>query len=144
MSPDSLYSVGILGVLLVVISFKRVSAGVLELLLTFTRSGATVVLLGSILLLFLKKLPYTALALTLLSLVLLKDIWTAWPRSDARRLHLEIGRDQARFDPMNSIDLQFGNGTATHDAPSMLAPPTIGKMLVFPPSAETLHEMNGS
>jgi hypothetical protein len=39
-------------------------------------------------------------------------------------LYLEVARDQARFVEENSIDLQFANKTAKHDAPDMLLSPT--------------------
>lgn len=74
---------------------------------------------------------------------LLKDIWVLWPRSDARRLHLDVARDQARFDPSTSVDLQWANGTVGHDSPSMLEAHGDSKMLVFPPSSEVLNEMCG-
>ena len=70
-------------------------------------------------------------------------MWVTWPRSDDRRLHLEVNRDQARFDPTTSIDLQFANGTVTHNLPVLLSQPTFPEMLVFPPSSETQAEMNG-
>ena len=78
-----------------------------------------------------------------MSVYLLKTMWVTWPRSDDRRLHLEVNRDQARFDPTTSIDLQFANGTVTHNLPVLLSQPTFPEMLVFPPSSETQAEMNG-
>lgn len=126
-----------------VISYKQFSVRMLELLLKLSRPGATVLILGLIAFLYTQNLVYTALALALVSGYLLKDIWKTWPRSDARRLYLEAQRDKARFDPMTSIDLQFANGSVTHGAPSMLSEPSVGKMLIFPPSVETLREMSG-
>jgi hypothetical protein len=115
----------------------------LEALLFLGRPVSTALLLGSIVLLYCCKYQATALVAALLSVYRLKTMWTTWPRSDARRLHLEVGRDQARFDPANSIDLQFANGTATHNLPVLLSQPTFPEMLVFPPSSETQREMNG-
>jgi len=115
----------------------------LEALLFLGRPVSTALLLGSIVMLYCCKYHATALVAALLSVYLLKTMWTTWPRSDARRLHLEVGRDQARFDPANSIDLQFANGTATHNLPVLLSQPTFPEMLVFPPSSETQREMNG-
>jgi hypothetical protein len=143
MSPDSLYSLLVLGLFLAVVSFKQFSFGLLEFLLKLSRPGATVLLLTLVAVLFVKKYFYTALVTALVSMFLIKDMWKSYVRSDARRLHLEIGRDQARFDPLNSIDIQFGNGTVTHDVPSMLSTAHDPKMLVYPPSAETQREMNG-
>lgn len=140
---DSKYALGVLGVLLVVIVLKQFSFVVLELLLKLTRPGATVLLLSAVVWLYSKNLLYTALASTVLVVFLLRDLWTGYVRSDARRLFLEMGLDMARFDPLTSIDLQFANGSATHDAPSMLSQGTRPVLLVYPPSAETLEQMNG-
>jgi len=79
----------------------------------------------------------------ILVVYLLKDLWTNWIRSDARRLHLEVGRDLDRFNPAKSIDLQFANGTAGFDAPFLLVSPVKSDMLVFPPSSEVQAQMNG-
>lgn len=115
----------------------------LESLLFLGRPLSTALLLGSIVMLWVSKYRASALVAGLLSVYLLKTMWTSWPRSDARRLHLEVGRDQARFDPTTSIDLQFANGTVTHNLPHLLVQPSFPEMLVFPPSSETQVEMNG-
>ena len=140
---DSNYALGVLGLLLLTVVVKQFSFVFLELLLKLTRPGATVLLLSGVAWLFMKKFTYTALAATILVVFLLRDLWTAYVRSDARRLFLEMGLDMARFDPLTSIDLQFANGTAVHDSPSMLAQGSRPTLLVFPPSAETLEQMNG-
>ena len=115
----------------------------LESLLFLGRPLSTALLLGSIVMLWVCKYRASALVAGLLSVYLLKTMWTTWPRSDDRRLHLEVGRDQARFDPTTSIDLQFANGTVTHNLPHLLVQPSFPEMLVFPPSSETQREMNG-
>lgn len=143
MSPDSKYAIGLLTFLVLVISTKKFCTLLLEVLLGLTRPGATVVLLGLVAFAYSKKMLYTSLVLALISVYLLKDIWVVWPRSDARRLHLEVGRDQARFDPSTSVDLQWANGTVSHDSPSMLEGHGDAKMLIFPPSAQVLDEMCG-
>lgn len=144
MNPDSKYALFVLGFLLVTIILRRFSFGLLEALLFLTRPGATIVLLSAVVYLYSRGFFYTAMAFALLAVVLLKDLWKSYPDSDARRLYLEIGRDQARFDARTSIDLQFANGTASHDQPSMLANDSdVSRLLVFPPSAEVLQEMNG-
>jgi len=143
MSPDSLCSLVVLGLFLVTITYKQFSFGLLEGLLMLTRPGATVLLLSLVVILFVKKYSYTALVMSLVSMYLIKDLWKSYIRSDARRFHLEVGRDQARFDPMNSIDLQFANGSVVHSPPSMLSTAHDPKMLIYPPSAETQREMNG-
>lgn len=143
MGSDTFYALCILGLLMVVITFKRFSQGFLEMLLNLTRPGATLLVLGTVLVLYMKKMLYSSLSVALVGIYLLKDVWRAWPLSDSRRLFLEIGRDEARFNPSTSIDLQFANGTAKHDSPELLSGPISEQMLIFPPSAETLREMNG-
>ena len=140
---DSNYALVVLGILLLTIVLKQFSFMLLEILLKLTRPGATVLLLSVVAWLFSKKMTYTALASTVLVVYLLKDLWTAYVRSDARRLFLEMGLDMARFDPLKSIDLQFANGTAVHDAPSLFFQASSPTLLVYPPAPETLRQMNG-
>jgi len=129
--------------LLVVVTQKQFSYTILELLLKLTRPGATVVLLAVLVFVYHRGLHYTFLVLALVSVFLLKDVWTYWVGSDARRLHLEVGRDNERFDHSSSIDLQMADGTVKHAPPSMYSPGWSPTLLVFPPSAETQREMNG-
>jgi len=143
MSPDSFYALAVLGFLLAVISFKQFPIFLLESLLKLGRSGATVLILAVIALLFTRKLPYTALAFALVSAYLLKDMWTAWVRSDARRFNQDVNADNALFDPFSIFDIAMANKTVIHAAPSMVSPPHDNKNLVYPPSPETLREMNG-
>jgi hypothetical protein len=143
MKRDLLGSILLIGVFAVVIATGNVFPEGLEFLLFLGRPMSTAILLGTIVTLYVNHYHATALVAGLLSVYLLKMMWTTWPRSDDRRLHLEVGRDQARFDPANSIDLQFANGTAVHNLPVLLVQPSFPEMLVFPPSAETQAEMNG-
>jgi hypothetical protein len=143
MTPDESYSVLGLAALLVVVTQKQFSHRIMEALLVLTRPGATVLLLGGLVFLYHNGLHYSFLVFSMLSVFLLADIWKHWVSSDARRLMLEIGRDQDRFDPSSSIDIQFANGSVTHAPPSMYAKDGSRTLLVFPPSAETQAEMNG-
>jgi len=143
MTPDESYASLLLALLLVVVTQKQLSHTVLEILLKLTRPGATVALLAILAFVYTKGLHYTFLVLALISVFLLKDIWTYWVGSDARRLHLEVGRDNDRFDHSSSIDLQMADGTVKHAPPSIYAYDWSPKLLVFPPSAETQFEMNG-
>ena len=140
---DTTSALVVLGVVLLAVVFKQFSFGLLELLLKLTRPGATVLLLSVVVWLYSKNMLYTALASVILVVFLLKDLWTDYVRSDARRLFLEVDRDMARFNPLTSIDLQFANGTAVHDAPSLYHKSSSPDLLVYPPSAETLEQMNG-
>ena len=143
MTPDESYSMLLLAFLLVVVTQKQFSAQLLEILLKLTRPGATILLLALLAFTYVKHFHYTCLILGLIIVFLLKDLWTSWPRSDARRLYLEVGRDQDRFDHSSSIDLQMADGTVKHSSPSLYHKDWQPKLLLFPPSAETLYEMNG-
>lgn len=142
MSPDSMLALAIMGVLVVVIVVRQFSVGLLEVMMS-SRSGSTVLLLLAVLGLFYKNFFYSALAFSVLSVFLLKDLWQKYPVADARRLYQEVQRDLARFDASKSVDLQWGNKTAKHDSPSLYAQPQSPTLLVFPPSQEVLHSMCG-
>ena len=144
MNNDYLFGLGIFLVFLTVVYRQEFTFTTLEALLQLGRPGATILLLGAVLYVYAIGKIMTALSLGLLVVYLLKSVWTDYVRSDARRLHLEMGRDQARFNPANSIDLQFANKTAVHDAPSYIGKDVDNSpLLIFPPSPETLHQMNG-
>ena len=144
MTRDFILALVLIGVGVIFTVTKQVSPYIVEHLMVLTRPGATILLLGAVLYGYMNGYHKSALIGSVISITVLRALWTDWPRSDARRLHLEVGRDNARFDPSTSIDLQFANGTATHDAPYILVKPWNPVMLIFPPSAETLREMNGS
>jgi len=143
MTPDESYAVLALTGLIVIIMQKQVSYMLLEFLLMLTRPVATILLLGLTAFTFHRGLHYTFLVMSILSVVLLKDIWVQWVRTDARRLYLEMGRDNDRFDHATSIDLQFADGTVKHAPPSTYFKDSSPTLLVFPPSEETLYDMNG-
>lgn len=143
MTPDESYAVLVLTGLIVIIMQKQVSSMLLELLLKLTRPGATVLLLGLTAFTYHRGLHYTFLILAVVVVVLLKNLWVQWPNADARRLYLEVGRDNDRFDHSTSIDLQFADGTVKHAPPSLYFNQAAPTLLVFPPSAETLQELNG-
>jgi hypothetical protein len=143
MNPDESYALLLLVCLLVIVTQKQVSYRLLELLINLTRPGATVALLGLLAFVYVKHLHYTFLVLGLLTVFLLKDIWSKWVQSDARRLYLETGRDEGRFDHSTSIDLQMADGTVKHAPPSLYHKDWQPKLLVFPPSAAVQQEMNG-
>lgn len=143
MSPDESYALLLLAFLIVTIASKQFGALTLELLLKLTRPGATVGLLALLVYVYTRGLHYTFLALAIVIVYVLRDVWSTWIKSDARRLYLDRSTDEARFDPASSIDLQFADGTAVHDAPPSFSTRDLSGLLVFPPSAETLAEMNG-
>jgi hypothetical protein len=141
---DFVYAGTVLLLFLAVIIRGHFREATLELLLNLSRPGATVLLLGAVLYLFTKGLLYTGIVSVIVVVFLLRDVWTTWPRSDARRLYLDIGRDQARFDERTSVDLQWGSGSATHDSPNMLHKDSdTSPLLLYPPSEQTLVSMCG-
>ena len=144
MVSDSTIALVVVGLLLVVIAFKQFSTTLLTLLLGLTRPGATILMLSIILGLLYKNYVYTALATAVLTVLLLKDVLVKYAYSDARRLNSEIARDLARFDPNQSIDLQFANKSVSHDPPALYGKPANTTLLIFPPSTELLQEMCGA
>lgn len=144
MNNDSMYALVVLGLLVGVISTRGFGGGMLELLLSLTRPGATVLLLGVVVYLYSQGLVYTSLATAVVAVYLLKDVWTHWVASDARRLHIDMGLDQSRFNPNTSVDLQWASGMATHDSPNMMHKDRdVSPLLLYPPTQEVLTSMSG-
>lgn len=131
MKKDFVAALILIGVFVTMYATGTQYPEVLDSLLFFGRPVSTALLLGGIVVLYAMKYEATALVAGLLSVYLLKTMWTTWPRSDARRLHLEVNRDLNRFDPATSIDLQFANGTVTHNLPHLLVPPSFPKCWSF-------------
>lgn len=144
MKNDLTYALVVVVFLIGVIARTTFCLGMLEGLLLLGRPAATILLLGGVAWVYSRDLVLTSISLALVVVFLLKDMWSAYPRSDARRLYLDVQRDKARFDPATSIDIQFGNGTAKHDSPNMLRKDTDSSpLLQFPPSVEVLRQMSG-
>ena len=144
MANDTVYALGILAIFGVVILRQQFTALTLEVLISLTRPGATVLLLAITLYLYSTGLTYAALAFALLSVYLLQDVWKHWVASDARRLYLDMGRDQARFNESTSVDLQWANRSTVHDSPNMLRKDgDATPLLLYPPSQATLESMSG-
>lgn len=144
MTNDILYALVLVVIFLTVVMRGKFPTVVLEGLLSITRPGATLLLLGLVLYTYSQGLIYTTLASKLIIIYLLHDIWSSWPKSDARRLHLETGRDQARFNPATSVDLQWATKSAVHDSPNMLHKDSdTSPLLIYPPSQDTLVSMSG-
>ena len=143
MSHDISYATLLFVFLIVTIVSRQFGALFLELLLKLTRPGATVALLALLAYTYMRGLHYTFLALAVLVIYLLRDIWASWTNSDARRLYIDRSTDEARFDPASSIDIQMADKIVTHQAPPSFHSRNPSGLLVFPPSAATLAEMNG-
>ena len=130
--------------LMLVIGLKQFSFPLMEVLLKLPRPLVTAALLLIPVVFYMNNKLYTSLISVMMVVYLIQDIWKAYPASDARRLFLESGRDQTRFDKTKSIDLQFADHTATHDSPNMLYKDhDAAPLLIYPPSAHVLHEMCG-
>ena len=144
MTNDSVYALGLLGLFGIVLLRQRFTAATLEVMISLTRPGATMLLLAITLYLFTIGMTYTSLVVALISIYLLQSAWKLWVNSDARRLHLDIGRDQARFNEASSVDLQWAKRAVVHDSPNM--PHKDGDaspLLLYPPSQATLESMSG-
>lgn len=143
MRHDVSYAILVMVFLAVTIVSRQFGSIVLELLLKLSRPGATVALMALVVYVYSRHLHYTFLALAILAVYLLKDVWTRWTNSSARRLYLDVSADQARFDPASSIDIQMADKTITHAAPPSFGSRDLSSLLVFPPSDATLAEMSG-
>lgn len=144
MTNDSLYALVLLGLFGIVLLRQRFTTVTLEILISLTRPGASMLLLAITLYLYVIGFTYTALVVALISVYLLQSAWQTWVKSDARRLHLDIGRDQARFNEVNSVDLQWANRSVTHNSPNMLHKDADATpLLLYPPSQATLESMSG-
>ena len=135
MKKDFVIALVLVGAFVVVVGTNHKFPAVLEVFMNMTRPVATIVFLLGVGALYYHDYKASALMAAVLSAYILKTLWVSWPSDDARRLHLETGRDQARFEPSNSIDLQFANGSVKHEMPHLLHPPPgFPEMLVFPPT----------
>lgn len=144
MERDTLYSLVLLGVFGIVLMRQRFTTVTLEVLMSLTRPGATILLLGTAVYLYNKGMMYTTLMFILISVYLLKDVWGRWTMSDSRRQYLDMGRDQARFNEATSVDLQWANRSTIHDSPNMLRTDgDASPLLIYPPSQATLESMSG-
>jgi len=84
----------------------------------------------------------------LLAVVLAVIVAFAYLMARPNRLQEKIASDvqkvNARFTPMESIDLSMAMKLVTHEAPQMLNPPAeVPPLLVFPPSTEDLAKLSG-
>ena len=144
MTHDHMYALLLFAFFAVTVTTTQFGPQFLELLLKLTRPGATIVLLGLLAYVFGKGYRATFIVLLVVVVYLLRDIWTVWLYSDARRLYIDRSTDESRFDPASSIDIQMANKTVTHASPSLYFQPAVPTgLLVFPPSAATLEQLNG-
>lgn len=139
----------ILSIILLVVFLAVVVRGwfcymVMETLIKLTRPGATIALLGLVLVMYTKGYHMATLVALIMSVFLLIDIWTRFYHSDDRRLYKDVQKDQERFDPSKSVDLQWANKSVSHDSPNMLHKDAdTTPLLIFPPSDSVLESMCG-
>jgi hypothetical protein len=143
MKKDLAGALFLIGIFVFMVATKTKAPEVLTMM-SGSRQVSTILLLGSVAFLYEKGYHMTALIGGLLSVYLLKTFWITWPRSYEHEVHVHIAQDKARFDPSTSVDLQFANKTLTHNLPVLLVRPLVhDNILTFPPSSQTLDEMNG-
>ena len=130
--------------LAIFVIFPHLAEPFFDFYLTIGREVSSILLLSLVAIAYYYGYVYTTLATAILVVYVLYQTWMVYSPSDKRRLNSDISKDKARFDPSTSIDLQFANGTVVHDSPNMLAKDaTQGPLLVFPPTVEVQHAMNG-
>lgn len=130
--------------LVLFVVFPALAEPFFDFYLSIGREVTTIALLSLVAAAYYNGYVYTTLATAVLVVYVLYQTWDVYRRSDKRRLNQEVTKDQKRFDPATSIDLQFANGTAVHDSPNMLAKDKDhSPLLVFPPTAEVQHQLNG-
>lgn len=144
MNNDTLYALILAGIFASIIMRGWFCYMTLETLLKLTRPGATVLLLFGLVWIYTRGLPYTALMYAIIIIYLIRDIWSNWTNSDARRLHIESNEDQKRFKQEHSVDLQWARHIVQHDSPNMLHKDVSDTpLLLYPPSEATLKSMSG-
>ena len=61
-----------------------------------------------------------------------------------QKINSDIAKVNARFNPIQSIDLSMAMKMSSHDPPFMLNPPEeVPPLLLFPPSSEDLAKLSG-
>lgn len=103
-------------------------------------------ILAGITVFYLAMLGYAATSVVIVMVVLyLMREWSDYTTTPERKLYLDGVQDDARFSVAHSVDLQWAAKVVKHDPPKMLQPPIAPTepLLTYPPSAETLVEMNG-
>jgi hypothetical protein len=88
--------------------------------------------------------PLTAVVIAGVALFLTREWSNGYAHSEDRRVYLDTVAADARFDPMQSVDIQVANKTLVHSPPSLAHKDTHEtNLLTYPPSDSTLYEMCG-
>jgi hypothetical protein len=140
MNNDQKYAIAI-GLLSTTLLWKVVRYPFLE----FMAHPLTLVITGIVVfyLLMLEQMV-TVVVIVMVALYLIRE-WSEYTTTPERKLYLDGVQDDARFSVAHSVDLQWAAKVVKHDPPYMLQPPIASTepLLTYPPSAETLFEMNG-
>lgn len=97
------------------------------------------------LLILLALVVYLRMDLTALVLVALYlYLYNSPQYLEDRRVVVEREKDDERFNPRTSIDIQFAEGTVTHSPPDILGwTKDTSPLVLFPPSQDVLRSLNG-
>jgi uncharacterized protein (DUF58 family) len=144
MTPDVGLALASSTFLAIFVLFPHLAEPFFDFYLYIGREVTTIALMSLVAAAYYYGYVYTTLASAVLVVYVLYQTWVVYRPSDKRRLNSDIAKDNARFNPSTSIDLQFANGTAVHDSPNMLAKDSKQTpLLVFPPTAEVQQAMSG-
>jgi uncharacterized membrane protein len=140
MNNDHRYAIAI-GLISTSLLWKVVRYPVLE----FMAHPLSLILAG-IVVFYMYMLGYvaTSVVIVMVALYLMRE-WSEYTTTPARKLYLDGVEDDARFNIAHSVDLQWAAKLVKHDPPKMLQPPIAPTepLLTYPPSADTLFDMNG-
>jgi predicted phosphohydrolase len=87
--------------------------------------------------------PLTAVVVAGVALFLMREWSNGYAHSEDRRVYLDTVAADARFDPMQSVDIQVANKTLVHHNPPANQDTHETNLLTYPPSDSTLYEMCG-
>ena len=129
-----------LGLVSTILLIPRVRYPVLELV-----GNPLGALVGVLLILYALVNHHALIAMVLTAVLLyLMNAQDHYVTSNEQQVYRDTTKDDARFVPANSVDLDIANKTFFRDSPNMLNPPEpTPPLLAYPPSQETLRSLNG-
>ena len=140
MNNDQRYAIA-LGLISTSLLWKVIRYPVLEVM-----AHSVSIVLAGVLVFYLATLGYvvTSTVIVMVVIYLMRE-WSEYTTTPERKVYLDGVEADARFNVAHSVDLQWATKIAKHDAPQMLHPPIAPTepLLTYPPSADTLFEMNG-
>jgi hypothetical protein len=142
METDESYALILFACLLMIVFHEDVSDTVTNFLLQLSRPLSTTVIAIALFLSFKCGLHYTFLILLVISVYILQKIWTNTITYDSS-VQYDISRDQIRFNPSTSLDIQLARGTIKPPVSINTQLNSQSNMLIYPPSFETLKELSG-